>query len=124
MPNPVASVETPDAEARIVIMSCCGVQAYQHGYGPPQLFWQGMPMAAFPQMPPQQADPRGMSRQQQVCHTIHSSTLRSTLKPSTTGPVHATIWQTQGNDEHLEIVFEQRIDETGLLAPRTERCTM
>ncbi len=59
----------------------CGVQAYQQGYGPPpQLVWQGMPMAAFQGMPPgyQQADPRAMSRQQQVC--------MQTNKPCTSQP--------------------------------------
>ncbi|BDA44764.1 probable polyadenylate-binding protein, cytoplasmic and nuclear [Coccomyxa sp. Obi] len=43
-------------------------QAFQHGYGPPQLYWPGMPMPSYPGVPPAypQHDPRGLSRQQQA----------------------------------------------------------
>ncbi|CAL8469500.1 g9041 [Coccomyxa elongata] len=43
-------------------------QAFQQGYGPPQLYWPGMPMPSYPGTPPAylQHAPRGLSRQQQA----------------------------------------------------------
>lgn len=51
-------------------------QAFPPGYMPPQMYWPGVPMAAYPGMQPgyqQQLDPRMLSRQQQVCASATSS---------------------------------------------------